>query len=139
MGTVKIQMKILNRGFDEKKLGFRQWSAFIAAAVKAGYVSMTEYEKGTEIHPGMGYEKNREKGSLQGAFRILIETLKELDNNGTPGYHRYSVLSSRLKEKKVDTNNLGFSKFKLFVSSAEARGLVETKVEAFSSYLKRQV
>jgi uncharacterized LabA/DUF88 family protein len=139
MGTVKVQMKILNRAFDEKKLGFRQWSNFIAAAVKAGYVTMHEYEKGTEIQPGKGYEKNREKGSLQGAFRILIETLKELDNNGDPGFHRYSVLSSRLKEKDVNTRELGFSKFKLFISSAEARGLVETKVEAFSSYLKRQL
>ncbi|MBN2626112.1 MAG: NYN domain-containing protein [Spirochaetales bacterium] len=139
MGTVKIQMKILNRGFDEKKLGFRQWSNFIAAAVKAGYVTLNEYEKGTEIFPGKGYEKNREKGSLQGAFRILIETLQELDNGGVPGYHRYSVLSTRLKEKNVNTRDLGFTKFKLFISSAEARGLVETKVEAFSSYLKRQI
>jgi uncharacterized LabA/DUF88 family protein len=139
MGTVKVQMKILNRGFDEKKLGYRQWSAFIAAAVKAGYVTMNEVEKGTEIIPGKGYEKNREKGSLQGAFRVLIETLKELDKNGSPAFHRYSVLSSILKDKKIDTRDLGFSKFKLFISSAEARGLVETKVEAFSSYLRRQV
>lgn len=139
MGTVKVQMKILNRGFDEKKLGFRQWSAFIAAAVKAGYVTMRDGSKGTEILTGSGYEKNKSKGSLQGAFRILIETLTELDNNGSPGYHRYSVLSSRLKEKKIDTRDLGFAKFKLFISSAEARGLVETKVEAFSSYVKRQI
>jgi hypothetical protein len=100
---------------------------------------MNEVEKGTEIIPGKGYEKNREKGSLQGAFRVLIETLKELDKNGSPAFHRYSVLSSILKDKKIDTRDLGFSKFKLFISSAEARGLVETKVEAFSSYLRRQV
>lgn len=139
MGTVKVQMKMLYRGFDEKKLGFRQWSAFIASAVKAGYVTMQEYEKGTEILAGKGFEKNRHKGSLQEGFKTLIETLTELDNGGTPGYHRYSVLSSRMKEKNINTENLGFSRFKLFISSAEARGLVETKVEAFSSYVKRQV
>lgn len=135
-GNVKITMKMLNQGFDEKALGFKRWGAFIAAAVRAGYVRMDEDEKQSEIIPGGQFRQDA--GSLQTALRTLIETLEEMDGSGEKQYHRYGVISSRIKEKGVNIKNLGFSQFKKFVSSAEARGLVETKVERLNNFVRRQ-
>ncbi len=137
MGSVKIKMKMLNRDFDEKSLGYKRWSSFITAAVKAGYVNLEEEKDSqTNILPGKGYVQ--EVGSLQQALKTLVITLEELDGKKGPQYHPYSILSSTLKDKGIIMKNLGFSKFKKFISSAEARGLVETKVENLRSYVKLQ-
>jgi hypothetical protein len=137
MGTCKIKMKMLNRSFDEKKLGVRPWSAFIGAAVKAGFITMEKTERDTEIVPGKGYRQDR--GSLQLAFKKLHEILTVLDGRKEAEFHPYSIVSLRLKEGGIDLDALGFTKFKLFASSAEARGLVETKIEDFSSYIRNTI
>ena len=137
MGSVKIKMKMLNRDFDEKTLGYKRWSSFITAAVKAGYVSLEEEKDSqTNILPGTDFVQ--EVGSLQQALKTLVMTLEELDGKKGPQYHPYSILSSSLKDKGIVMKTLGFSKFKKFISSAEARGLVETKVENLRSYVKLQ-
>ena len=136
MGSVKIKMKMLNRDFDEKNLGYKRWSSFITAAVKAGFVTLEEEDSQTNILPGTGY--SQEVSSLQTALKTLVMTLEELDGKKGPQFHPYSILSSSLKDKGVIMKNLGFSKFKKFISSAEARGLVETKVENLRSYVKLQ-
>jgi len=136
MGSVKIKMKMLNRDFDEKKLGYKRWSSFITAAVKAGYVTLEDEDNQTNILPGTGYVQ--EVSSLQTALRTLVTTLETLDEGKGPQFHPYSILSSSLKEKGVVMKTLGFSKFKKFISSAEARGLVETKVENLRSYVRLQ-
>jgi hypothetical protein len=41
-------------------------------------------------------------------------------------------------EKGVNIKSLGFNQFKKFIASAEARGLVETRVERLNSFVKRQ-
>lgn len=138
MGTVKIKMKILNRDFKEQALGYRRWSAFVSAARKAGYIRLEEQDKQTNILPGNKFKKD--VGSLQSALRILIEELKDLDKGkNSAQFHKYSILNSRLLDKGINTKNLGFTKFKKFISSAEARGLVETEVENLESYVKRQI
>jgi len=136
-GNVKITMKKLNQGFNEKELGFKRWGDFIASASRAGYVSIESDEKQSEIKPGRQF--SQEAGSLQIALRTLVETLSEMDGaSKNPEFHRYGVVSSRLKDKGINTKALGFSQFKKFISSAEARGLVETQVEKLTSFVKRQ-
>lgn len=134
-GNVKITMKKLNQGFDEKELGFKRWSDFIASASRAGFISMESDDKQSEIVPGRQF--SQEKGSLQIALRTLVETLTEMDGNSDPGFHRYGVVSSKLRDKGVNMKALGFSQFKKFISSAEARGLVETQVERLNSFVRR--
>jgi len=136
-GNVKITMKKLNQGFDEKSLGFKRWGDFIASASRSGFVSMESDEKQSEIIPGRQF--SQETGSLQVALRTLVETLSEMDaNSAEPQFHRYGVVSLKIKEKGINTKNLGFSQFKKFISSAEARGLVETQVERLTSFVRRQ-
>ncbi|OQX28804.1 MAG: hypothetical protein B0D92_06995 [Spirochaeta sp. LUC14_002_19_P3] len=134
-GNVKITMKKLNQGFDEKALGYKRWGEFIAGASKAGFVNMESDDQRAEILPGRKFKQ--ETGSLQIALKTLHETLTEMDGTAEPGFHRYGVVNSRLKEKGVNTKALGFNQFKKFVSSAEARGLVETQVEKLNNYVKR--
>ncbi|MDC7232742.1 MAG: NYN domain-containing protein [Spirochaetales bacterium] len=139
MGSVKIKMKMLNRDFNEKKIGkrgYKRWSDFVSAAVRAGYVTLQDEDNQTLILPGKGYVQ--EVSSLQTALRTLVTTLETLDGGKSPEFHPYSIISSELKDKGVVMKALGFSQFKKFVSSAEARGLVETKMENFRSYVKLQ-
>jgi len=134
--NVKITMMKLNQGFDEKKLGFKRWGDFIASASRAGYITIESDDKQTEIIPGRQF--SQETGSLQIALKTLIETLKEMDGKSPkPQFHRYGVVNSKLREKGVNIRNLGFNQFKKFISSAEARGLVETQVERLTSFVKR--
>ena len=137
MGTVKIKMKILNKDFDEKALRYKRWSSFVTAAVKAGYVRMEEQDNQTNILPGNKYKKD--VGSLQSALKTLIDELTALDHGKKAEFHQYSILNSKLLNKGFNTKNLGFTKFKKFISSAEARGLVETKVENLENFVKRQI
>jgi len=135
-GNVKISMKKLNQGFDEKPLGYKRWGDFIASASRAGYVNMEYDGKQSAIIPGMQF--SQEKGSLQIALKALVETLTEMDERASqPEFHRYALVSSKLKDKGINTKTLGFSQFKKFILSAEARGLVETQVEKLASFVKR--
>ncbi len=143
MGSVKIKMKMLNRDFNEKKIGkrgYKRWSDFVTAAVRAGFVILDEVDGQPQIYPGKGYVQ--EVNSLQTALKTLIETLQELDegkgSSKDGDFHTYSIVSSQLKEKGVVMKTLGFSQFKKFISSAEARGLVETKMEHLRSYVRLQ-
>ncbi len=139
MGSVKIKMKMLNRDFNEKKIGlkgYKRWSDFVSAAVRAGYVTIKDEDNQTIIHPGKGYVQ--EVSSLQTALKTLVNTLETLDGKKAPQFHSYSIISSELKNRGVVMKALGFSQFKKFISSAEARGLVETKMENLKSYVKLQ-
>jgi uncharacterized LabA/DUF88 family protein len=139
MGSVKIKMKMLNRDFNEKKIGtrgYKRWSDFVSAAVRAGFVTLQDDDNQTLILPGKGYVQ--EVSSLQTALRTLINILESHDAGKGAQFHSYSIISNELKEKGVVMKALGFSQFKKFISSAEARGLVETKMENLRSFVKLQ-
>ena len=135
-GNVKITMKKLNQGFDERALGFKRWGDFLAGASKAGFVSMESDDQRSEIIPGTRFKQ--ETGSLQIALKTLVETLTEMDGGEKREFHRYGLVNSKLKDKGINTKALGFNQFKKFISSAEARRLVETQVEKLTSFVKRQ-
>ncbi|PIE03912.1 MAG: hypothetical protein CSA76_07015, partial [Spirochaetales bacterium] len=80
-GNVKITMKKLNQGFDEKALGYKRWGDFIAGASKAGFVRLESDDRQTEIIPGRQF--SQEAGSLQKALRTLLETLTEMDGGAS--------------------------------------------------------
>ncbi len=135
LGSVKIRMKMLNPNFNEKKLNFSHWSDFVAAAVKAGFVTIEG--KGAEALVYPVTDALRREGPQQKAFSVLLDVLKDLDKGGTPGYHSYRTVNSRLIDKKVQFSALGFAQFKEFRQAAEARGLVESNVEGLKHSVKR--
>ncbi len=124
IGSVKIRMKMLNPNFNEKKLNFSHWSDFVTAAVKAGFVTIEGKGAESLVYPVQRVLKR--EGPMQHAFQILVDTLSELDKHGQPSYHSYRSVNSKLIEKKVHFNGLGFNQFKGFIQAAEARGLVQS-------------
>jgi hypothetical protein len=135
IGSLKIRMKMINPNFNEKKLNFSHWSEFVAAAVKAGFVTIEGKGPESLVYPvSIVLER---VGTQQSAFSTLLEVLKELDKNGKPIYHSYRSVNSKLIEKKVNFSDLGFNQFKEFVQAAETRGIVESKVEGLKHSVKR--
>lgn len=137
IGSVKIRMKMLNPNFNEKKLNFSHWSDFVAAAVKAGFVTIEGKGPESLVYPVSRALKR--EGPLQHGFQVLCEVLSELDKGGAAAYHSYRNVNSKLIEKKVYFNALGFNQFKGFIQAAESRGLVQSKVEGLKHSVKRAV
>jgi uncharacterized LabA/DUF88 family protein len=135
IGSVKIRMKMLNPNFNEKKLGFSHWSDFVSAAVKAGFVTIEGKGPESLVYPVQ--QVSKAEGGLQHAFKILIDVLRELDKGGQPNYHSFRNVNSKLVEKKIHFNGLGFNQFKGFIQAAEARGLVQSKVEGLKHAVRR--
>lgn len=135
IGSVKIRMKMLNPNFNEKKLGFSHWSDFVTAAVKAGFVTIEGKGPESLVYPVPQISKV--EGGLQHAFKTLLDVLGELDKGGQPSYHSFRNVNSKLVEKKIHFDGLGFNQFKGFVQAAEARGLVQSKVEGLKHSVRR--
>jgi len=135
IGSVKIRMKMLNPNFNEKKLNFSHWSEFVTAAAKAGYVTIEGKGPETLVYPV--HNAIQRKGTLQKAFEVLLEVLTELDRGNKPVFHYYRNVNSKLIERKVHFTDLGLNQFKEFIQAAEARGLVESKVEGLKHSVKR--
>ena len=137
IGSVKIRMKMLNPNFNEKKLSFSHWSDFVSAAVKAGFVTIEGKGPESLVYPVARVLKR--EGPLPHALQILVDVLGELDKGGHPTYHSYRNVNSKLIEKKIYFNALGFNQFKGFIQAAEARGLVQSKVEGLKHSVRRLV
>lgn len=142
VGNVKMRMKMLNPNFDEKHMGYRRWGDFISAAVRHGVIQLIEKDGNPEIllAENSNSKDPRDKGGvLQKALKSLIEALGELDGNREPQFHEYSLISSRLRERKIDLKALGYSQFKKFIQAADLRGLVETRTEGVNNFAKLNV
>jgi uncharacterized LabA/DUF88 family protein len=142
VGNVKMRMKMLNPHFDEKHMGYKRWGDFISAAVRHGVIELTEKDGNPEIllPEAKDNKEPREKGGvLQKALKSLVEALKDLDGGSEPQFHEYSLISSRLRERKIDLKDLGYSQFKKFIQAADLRGLVETRTEGVNNYAKLNV
>lgn len=135
LGTVKIRMKMLNPNFDEQHLGYKRWGDFISAAVKHGVVKLIESE-GTSVLLLPDVQTSKDKGVLQKALKTLVDTLADMDGGKEPQFHEYSLVSSRLRDKKIDLKSLGFNQFKKFIQAADIRGLVETQTEGVNNYVR---
>ena len=135
IGSLKIRMKMLNANFNEKKLNFSHWSEFVAAAVKAGFVTIEGKGPEALVYPVASMLERA--GTQQKAFNVLSEVLKELDKGNKPVYHSYRSVNSKLIEKKIYFNDLGFNQFKEFIQAAESRGIVESQVEGLKHSVKR--
>lgn len=71
------------------------------------------------------------------AFDYLKDTLEELNRvKKSDEYYEFAMVNQKLIDKNVDIKVLGFKRFKDFIKAAEARELVEYKVENFIYYVK---
>jgi uncharacterized LabA/DUF88 family protein len=139
VGNVKMRMKMLNPNFDEKHMGYKRWGDFISAAVRHGVIQLIEKDGNPEILLAEAKDNREVKDKccdLQKALKALVESLADLDAGRDPQFHEYSLISSRMRERKFDLKALGYSQFKKFLQAADLRGLVETRTEGVSNYAK---
>ncbi|MCG8571577.1 MAG: NYN domain-containing protein [Spirochaetes bacterium] len=129
--TVKMRMKKYNPNFDLKLINLKQWSDFITGAVKEKYIEI----RNERIFALKKF--NQIKSPLWIAFQKLIEILDELDPKPSNEYQELSIVNHKLVNKNVYVKMLGFKQFKDFIKAAEARKLVEYKVEGLSHYVKK--
>ena len=134
-GSVKTRFEMLNPNFREKDLGFRRWSDFVSAAAKAGYVRIEDQDRQTLLSPGNKFAER--KGSLQSALDALTQVLRDMDGGTKIEFHEFSEVSRKLLERNIRLRELGFRQFKAFVQAAEARGIVESKVEGLDYFVRR--
>lgn len=138
LSAVKVSMGYFHPQFDEKKLGFSRWSDFIEMAARQNYVTIVggEGESPTTLLPTD--RKKDHSDPLEKALGELKDILKSLDaeNNGKPSYHLYSLVNLKLRERRFDLAQIGFSRFKKFAQIAELKGLIEVKVEGIHYQMK---
>lgn len=130
MSTLKIKHKMLNPEFDEKKLGFKRWSLCVHLAAQAGYVNLFDENNQTIIK---AVDNRYMDGELQKSYGVMMDILNESEPDE---FKSFAWINSRMEKKGVNLDDLGFKKFKKYVLSAEVRGLVETKIDNNSQYLK---
>ena len=70
-------------------------------------------------------------------MQVLLDVLTELDKGNQANYHSFRNVNSKLIERKVYFNGLGFNQFKGFMQAAEARDLVHSKVEGLKHSVRR--
>jgi len=137
VSNIKVRLLMLNPKFDDKKLGFTNWSSFIEAAEKHEYIKLETKNGLTLVKPNT--DKIKESPVITQAFNLLIKQLEELDEGDIKKFHEQGLVASKLRSEKdfPDIKKIGFTKFKNFVHAAEVRKLIETKVEGLLYYLKR--
>jgi hypothetical protein len=105
--AVKMRMQLLNDEFDEKKLGYRNWSQFLKDAKPEANVA---FENGA-------FKFVAEPGStVPRVFRELLSALPD----------REWVPFARIGQE-INFKNSGYSKFMALALDAEKRGYVDTK------------
>lgn len=129
--VIKMRMKKFNPNFDEKRVNYKSWSDFISGAVRAGFIEI----RNERAYPIKKYA--RSKNDQMKLFHYLEKVLRELDNNDKPQFHELAIVNQKLLNKHIDVKVLGFRQFKDFIKGAEARKLVEYKVEGLKHYVKR--
>jgi uncharacterized LabA/DUF88 family protein len=136
LGAVKIRLKLLNESFDEQKLGFKSWKAYVLEAEKRNYVR-TEV-KNQDLILSVPTQAKQSKG--RDLPKIIYEFLKALGDevskskgNKEPRVN-LSAIGHLLRQRKIDYRQHGYSKLKKLADAAEKRGLVNTTVEG-SDYL----
>lgn len=137
VSNLRVRLLMLNPKFDEKKLGFTNWSRFIEAAEIYEYIKLETKNGLTIVKPNT--EKIKESQVITQAFDLLIKQLAELDKKDKKNFHEQGLVALKLRSQKnfPDLKMIGFTKFKDFTHAAEVRKLIETKVKGLVYYLKR--
>ncbi len=138
LGPLKVRVKLLNPNFDEKRLGFRYWKAFVLKAAERDpqlRVETSANEMVVRINPG---------DSDNGASRIrlpfiiynLLETIHKSEDKDESDWVGYSIIAQEMKNNRIDIREYGYSKMRKLMEAAEKRGLLETRSEDWNWYVR---
>ena len=126
LGAVKVRMKLLNESFDEEKLGFRTWKAFVLKA-KADNAVSTRVEK-SDLILDLPDEKN-ELPEIIGDFLREIGTGVKGQDPNSEAWLPLATVSNHLRERGIDYKQHGYNRFKKLAAAIEKRGLIELQTD----------
>jgi len=129
-GSAKVKMKLLNEDFDETKLGYKSWKAFISDAMSKTKVTFDS--ENTNLLTISDLSLQTTTSQIPEIFKHLLDTLAK------EHWTSFTKSSQQLKDKKIVIKRYGYSKFKKLVFDAEKRGLVETKNEGLHWFLRKK-
>ncbi len=129
-GSAKVKMKLLNEDFDETKLGYKSWKAFISDAMSK--TKVTYDSENTNLLTISNLSLQTTTSQIPEIFKHLLDTLAK------ENWTSFTKSSQQLKDKKIVIKRYGYSKFKKLVFDAEKRGLVETKNEGLHWFLRKK-
>jgi uncharacterized LabA/DUF88 family protein len=124
VGHAKHVITSLNPDFNEKEMGFGHWNDFLEWSEAQGYVQL-EGELPTTILvlpkklPPQSVKISKE---VNEAFAFIAKVAEEGLNEGTP--YNLRDIGLTIKERGLETENLGYRRFSDFVLSAEKRGII---------------
>jgi hypothetical protein len=130
IGAVKVKMKLLNSNFEERKLGYRSWMAFVKDAVRKTAV---RFDSGDDKL--LRLETSTRSGASKIIPEIFILLLDSLPQNAET-WAKFDE-TSKILSRKVDLKKSGYSQFKKLALDAEKRGLVSIKNNLFTWYIKK--
>jgi len=139
IGLVKVRLLMLNSNFNEKGLGFSNFSEFINAAQSEGFIQVSGAGAGLILDVK---QQVKGKSDQDKSFGMLLKLLEEYDNGNKTNFHNLANIAGELYKKpkfKKLKKKLGFKKFKDFIQAAEVRKLVETKVDGLTHSVRRMV
>ncbi|OJF77230.1 MAG: hypothetical protein BKP49_03610 [Treponema sp. CETP13] len=110
LGAVKIRMKLLNSGFDEKKLGYRTWKAFVNDAVNNTEIEFADDDS---------HELTIKKDAIQQLPEVFTRLLKAIEGQGLVPFNEVA--------KRLPYRDYGYNRFKKLAMDAEKRGLVHVE------------
>lgn len=135
IGLVKVRMRMLAPWFDEKTLGYSNWSSFVEKAVDERVVKVVGSGAEAILTVDTG-RLNESATPQQEGFQKLVKVLKRLDGNSSPSFHLFPQVNLELQKEEFSYKDLGYAQLKGFIQAAEARRLVTTKVNGLQHYVK---
>jgi len=138
LGPLKVRVKLLNPNFDERRLGFRSWKAFVLKAAEHDpqlRLETSANELVMRITPG---ESANGEARIRLPFVIynLLETIHKSDDKDESNWVGYSIVAQDMKNNRIDIREYGFSKMRKLMEAAEKRGLLETRSEDWNWYVR---
>ena len=127
LGAVKVRMKLLNESFDEEKLGFRTWKAFVLKA-KADNAVTTRVEK-NDLLLEIPDTENELPVVVADFIRGIGSSLSEQERR-TGSWLPLATVSNFLREQGIDYKKHGYNRFKRLAAAIEKRGLIEQDTES---------
>jgi hypothetical protein len=124
VGHAKHVMQSLNPDFDESSMGFGHWNDFLDWAEAQNYIKREGEMPGTilMLPDRLSPESVKISQEVNQAFAFMAQVAEEGLNDGHP--FTLMELGTKLRERGLEFEKVGYRRFSDFVLSAEKRGLI---------------
>ena len=123
-GHAKHVMQSLNPDFDESGMGFEHWNDFLDWAQAQNYIVLEGEMPGTilTLPDKISPESVKMTQEVNEAFSFMAKVAEEGLNEGPP--YNLMELGTKLSERGLEFDKVGYRRFSDFVLAAEKRGLI---------------